>query len=200
MIKDRAAKLSATMVDDDASEDEEPIRPEKKVRSSYVAPAAMLRISRVPLPFCRKNSGHPDVAAFQRHLEVEGSYFLAELLRVLNDLRTGIYAGLVVAAPGSAAADAAGIAEGDRTVDSSSRSFTLKVSYLERALLAQYATLVARYTTGVGMAERNSGVIFTLDAAVLTMIPPHRVPNQGSFLRRNKYRWDNPYAQVYCRA
>ena len=36
MIKDRAAKLSATMVDDDASDDEEPIRPEKKVRSYYV--------------------------------------------------------------------------------------------------------------------------------------------------------------------
>ena len=85
---------------------------------------------------------------------------------------SGIVAGLVPGVDPRAkdkAAALAGIFERARGKGSCRRSFTVTVSYVERGLFAEYATLVAKYTPGCTFDEDERAVALRTSAAVRTL-------------------------------
>ena len=179
LIAKRAARLLEREESDDEDDAPAPEPPRKRVRSDVAAPAAVRRICTRHLPFLSGRAGESDVAALIARLDEGGRINLAQLVRVLFDVRTGMYAGLVAGRnPQETRMSMAGIFAARRPSDSSRRSFTIKVSYVERALIAEYAALCARYLPGVDLGDDGRSIAVKKTTAVRAIIPPSR-PTPG---------------------
>jgi hypothetical protein len=192
-------QLLADRLQEESEDEEEITAPPLKVAKTVgmlTIPAGMRKVTSRTLPFLADHRDKEDVRLFEVALLATNNYMYAELMRMLNDIGMGWSGGLVCGRSLAARSTGSGTTETLVAVDSSDRSFSRPLSYLERSVLSSYLSLVAKCAVGVEMGTGNKSIVVTTQDALNIVVPPTKIPNQGVKNRRNKNRYDNPQAPV----